>query len=69
MVIYPVDSAIHRLNNWDLSPVVQKPINATPRLKINQGVYSKMPFNADIRQNFTLEEVNLEKQKNLSPKC
>ena len=23
----------------DLGPVVQKPINANPRLKINQGVY------------------------------
>ena len=22
--IYPVDSAIHLLNNWDLAPVVQK---------------------------------------------
>ena len=27
-----------------------------------------MLFNADIRQNFTLEEVNLDKQKKLSPK-
>ena len=50
-----------------LGPVVQKQINANPRLKINQEVYfstySQMLFNADIRQNFTLEEVNLEKQK------
>ena len=26
-------------------------------------LYSQMLFNADIRQNFTLEEVNLEKEK------
>ena len=46
--------------------VVQKPIKANPRLKIKQGVYFsawKDLFSADIRQNFTLEEVNLEKQK------
>ena len=48
----------------DLGPVVQNPVNANPRLKINQGVYfSQMLINADIRQNFTSEEVNLEKQK------
>ena len=56
-------------NVWSshLGPVVQKPINAYPRLKINQGVYFSTPtctlFNADIRQSFALEEVNLEKQK------
>ena len=46
-------------------PVVQKPINTNPRLKINQGLflYSQMLFSTDIRPNFTLEEVNLEKQK------
>ena len=47
-------------------PVCQKPINANPRLKISQGVYflhSQMLFSADIRHNFTLEEVILEKQK------
>ena len=38
--------------------VVQKPINTNPRLKIYQ-----MLFKADIRINFTLEEINLEKQK------
>ena len=27
----------------DLGPVVQKPINANPRLKINQGVYFSIP--------------------------
>ena len=44
-------------------PVVQKPINANPRLRIKQGVCfssSKNLFSADIRQNFRLEEVNLE---------
>ena len=50
-----------------LGLVVQKPIYANPRLKINQGVYfsiiSQMLFNIDIQQDFTLEEVNLEKQK------
>ena len=46
-------------------PVVPKSINANPRLKINQGVlflHSQMLFNADIWQNFTLEEFNLEKE-------
>ena len=55
------------VQNGALGPVVQKQINANPRLKINHKVYfstySQMLFNADIRQNFTLEEVNLEKQK------
>ena len=45
---------------------MQKPINACPRLKINQGVYfnlnSQMLFNTDIQKNVTLEEGNLEKQ-------
>ena len=46
------------------TPVVQKPINANPRLKINQGVSLLLNvFKADIRQNYTIEEVNLEKQK------
>ena len=40
-------------------PVVQKPIKANPSLFL----YSQMLFNADIRENFTVEEVNLEKQK------
>ena len=47
-------------------PVVQKPINANLRLKINQGVlflYSQLLFNGDTGQNFTLEEVNLEIQE------
>ena len=47
-------------------PVVQKPISTNPRLKLNQGVYfftPKVLFNADIRQNFTLKEVNFEKKK------
>ena len=47
-------------------PVVQKPINANPRLKYNQGVCfstSKNLFSAEIWQNYTLKEVNLEKQK------
>ena len=49
-------------------------LNANPRLQINQGEYfsfnfdSQMLFNADIRQNFTLEEVAHLKQKKLSPK-
>ena len=50
---------------WTLQgSVVQKPINASPRLKIKQGVflYFTMLFNADMRQNFTLEG-NPEKQK------
>ena len=48
-----------------LGPVVRKPINANPRLKIKRlslFLYSQMLFNADIRQNFSLEEVNLESQ-------
>ena len=46
-------------------PVVQKLINANSILNIYQGVflYSQMLFNADIWQNFTLEEAILEKQK------
>ena len=48
-------------------PVVQKPINANPRLKINHEVYFEIYpqtlFNAFILQNFRLEEVNPEKQK------
>lgn len=47
----------------DLDPVVQKQINANPRLKSYEGVYLSTPaemlFNAGIRQNFT---INLEKQ-------
>ena len=49
-----------------LGPVVQNPINDNPRLKVNQGVYFSTPrcfFNADIRQNFTSEEVDFEKQE------
>ena len=46
-----------------LGPVVQKPINANPSLKINQlrslFLHSQSLFNADILQNFTLEEVKL----------
>ena len=44
------------LNLASGGPVVQNPINANPRLKINQGVYSFAPkycSNADIRQIFT----------------
>ena len=29
--------------NTQLGPVVQKPINANPRLKINQGAYFSTP--------------------------
>ena len=42
------------------------PITANPKLKNDQGVYfstPKMLFNADVRQNFTIEEVTLVKQK------
>ena len=47
-----------------LDPVVQNPINDNPRLKINQGfLNSKVLFNADIRQDFTSEEVDFEKQE------
>ena len=49
-----------------LGPVVQKPIKANLRLKINQGVlflYSQLLFNGDTGQNFTSEEVNLEIQE------
>ena len=52
--------------NWITlqDPVVQNPINDNPRLKVNQGVLnSKVLFNADIRQNFTSEEVDFEKQE------
>ena len=54
-------------------PVVQKAINANPRLKINQGrlfLYSQTLFNTDILQNFTLEETdpeNKKQQNKLSP--
>ena len=47
-------------------PVVQKLINANPRLKINLGViflYSQILFNTDIQQNFALAEVNPEREK------
>ena len=47
-------------------PVFQKTINANPRLRKkprNLFLYFQVLFNADFRQNFTLEEVNLEKQK------
>ena len=43
IAIYPVDSAIHPSNNRALGPVVEKPINANPRLKINQGGYFSTP--------------------------
>ena len=49
-----------------LGPVVRKPINAISQinsLRRSLFLYSQMLFNADIRQKFTLEEVNLEKQK------
>ena len=49
-----------------LGLVVQKPINANPRLKINQQVYFSTSinlFSAYNRQKFTLEVVNIEKQK------
>ena len=51
--------------NSELGPVVLKPINANPRFKVNQGVFlfSKVLFNVDIRQNFTLGEGNFEKHK------
>ena len=60
------DTSCHGKQISVQGPVVQKPIKANPRLKINREVYfstSKMLFTTDIRQNFTLEEVNLEKQK------
>ena len=48
-------------------PLVQKLININPRqfnsLWRSLIPYSQMLFKADIRQNFILEEVNLEKQK------
>ena len=47
-----------------LGRVLQKPINANPRIKINQGVYFSNPkccSTLHISQNFTLEEANLEK--------
>ena len=43
-------------------PVVQKPINANPRLKFNQGVYFSSPKCWSMLifgKTFTLEEVNL----------
>ena len=40
---YPMDCFVHRLNNLGLGPVVQKPTNASPRLKIYQGVYVSSP--------------------------
>ena len=32
-------SANHALNNWALGPVVRKPINANPRLRVNRGFH------------------------------
>ena len=50
-----------------LGPVVQKPINSNPRLKVNEGVYFSTLrcnlLNDAIQQNFTLKEVNFEKQQ------
>ena len=48
-----------------LGPVVQKLINESliNSLRWSLFLYSQMPFNADIQQKFTIEEVNLEKQK------
>ena len=43
-------------------PVVQRPINVNPGLKIYHGVSLSTP-KADIRQNITLQEANLEKHK------
>ena len=50
--------------SWETT-VVQKLINANPRLKINQGVYFTTPkcCTTLIFGKFTLEYVNLEKQK------
>ena len=61
------DSEDLRYSFIHLGPAVQKPINANPRLKVNHEVYfSIIPqtlFNADILQNFRLEEVNPDKQR------
>ena len=48
-----------------LGPVVRKPINANPGLKINQGSYfcAQTLINAGFLQNFRLGKVNPEKQK------
>ena len=43
-----------------MGPIVQKSINANPRLIIYQGVFCPLP---NAVQRFTLEEVNFEKQK------
>ena len=57
-----------------LGPVVQKPINVNPRLKINQGVYFSTPkccstliFDKYLHQRKSILE-NKNKQKKLSPK-
>ena len=55
-------------------PVVQKLINANPRLKIlprRLFLYSQLLFNADIRQNLTSKKAilkNKNQQKKFSPK-
>ena len=55
-------------------PVVQKPINANPRLKINQGVYfsiakccSTLIFSKTLHQKKSILK-NKNKKKKLSPK-
>ena len=59
---------------YHLGPVVQKPINANPRLKINQGVYFSTPkcrstliFGRTLHRRKSILK-NKNKQKKLSPK-
>lgn len=55
-----------RVANEVLDPVVQKPIDAYPRLKVNQGVYFSTPRCCTvliIGKKFTLGEVDFEKEK------
>ena len=60
------------INTW--GPVVQKSINATPRLKINQGVSFSTPkccstliFGKTLHKKKSILK-NINKQKKLSPK-
>ena len=73
MVIYPVDSAIHLLNNWGLGPVSQKSRNFSGLLRVisSQRRGSK-PSNIAILLVFlplkTCEKITFSKQANCSLK-
>ena len=48
MVIYPVDSAIHLLNNWNLNVIVLVTINITANFSgVHAGLFSEFDVNTD----------------------